>query len=147
MTKQPFQPLQKSHFHPSKTNSNVADNKNKTNNKNKNKTNNKSETNNEILTAVSVDDEFEFVWNLYDRKGNKKTSRLKFNKMSDTNKRLMADHVTKYVLSTPDKQFRKNLETYINQECWNDEITSNQQSFQSGKTSGNLANCEDFING
>ena len=39
-------------------------------------------------------------------------------------KKLMADHLPKYVQSTPDKQFRKNLEGYINQECWNDEILS-----------------------
>lgn len=74
------------------------------------------------VTRKPNDDEFEFVWNLYSRKGNKKTSRLKFNKLTSTNKELMSKHVTKYILSTPNKQFRKNLETYINQECWNDEI-------------------------
>lgn len=90
---------------------NLADNKNKTNNKNK------SDNKNITLTA-----EFDLVWSMYDKKGNKKTSLAKFNKLSDSNKKLMAEHLPKYIRSTPDKQYRKNLETYINQECWNDEI-------------------------
>ena len=69
-----------------------------------------------------VNDEFEMVWNIYEKKGNKKTSQAKFNKLSSNQKQLMANHLQAYVNSTPDKEFRKNLETYINQECWNDEI-------------------------
>ncbi len=68
--------------------------------------------------------EFDLVWEMYGKKGNKKTSCMKFKRMSVTNKKLMAEHLPKYIASQPDKQYRKNLETYINQECWNDEITS-----------------------
>lgn len=69
--------------------------------------------------------EFDLVWNIYEKKGNKKTSQLKFNKLPDAKKKLMAEHLPKYVQSTPDKQFRKNLEGYITKECWNDEIVEN----------------------
>lgn len=31
-------------------------------------------------------------------------------------------HIPRYVASTPDIQFRKNFEVYLNQEAWNDEI-------------------------
>ena len=70
----------------------------------------------------SGNSEFDLVWSMYGKKGNRKTSLAKFNKMKDSNKKLMAHHLPKYIDSTPDKQFRKNLETYINQECWNDEV-------------------------
>jgi len=109
--------------------------------------NNKHKT---INTSLKDNGEFDLVWSMYEKKGNKKTSQSKFNKLTDTNKKLMSEHLQDYIDSTPDKQYRKNLETYINQECWNDEITiksSNQQSFKSGKTSGNIQQFEAFING
>ena len=124
---------------------NVADNKNK--NKNKNKTNNKNKSDSKNITLTA---EFDLVWSMYGKKGNRKTSQSKFNKLTDSNKKLMSEHLQNYIDSTPDKQFRKNLETYINQECWNDEIlikSSNQQSFKQGKTSNNLSNFEAFVNG
>lgn len=78
--------------------------------------------NQEPLNIVKDNGDFDLVWSMYEKKGNRKTSLLKFNKLSDSNKKLIIEHLPKYVSSTPDKQFRKNLETYINQECWNDEI-------------------------
>jgi hypothetical protein len=43
-------------------------------------------------------------------------------KLTEKEKELIWGHVPKYVLSTPDKQYRKNPETYLNNKCWNDEI-------------------------
>jgi hypothetical protein len=37
-------------------------------------------------------------------------------------------HVPIYVRSTPDKTFRKNPETYLNGECWNDEVVGQAKS-------------------
>ena len=71
---------------------------------------------------------FELVWLIYEKKGNKKTSKAKFSKLKDSDKLLMSEHIGAYVKSTPDKQYRKNLETYINQECWNDEVIVNEKS-------------------
>ena len=75
-----------------------------------------------LVIEPTADALFDRVWELYGRKGNKKTSRLRFNKLAKESKKAVWDHMPAYVLSTPDKQYRKNLETYINQECWNDEI-------------------------
>ena len=75
-----------------------------------------------MVKASKNNDEFDLVWAMYGKKGNRKTSLAKFNKMKDSSKKLMAHHLPRYIDSTPDKQFRKNLETYINQECWNDEV-------------------------
>lgn len=36
-------------------------------------------------------------------------------------------YIPAYVKSTPDKQYRKNFETFLNQECWNDELPNNNQ--------------------
>ena len=65
---------------------------------------------------------FEEVWELYERKGNKKTSEKKWANLKNHCREAALSHIPLYVQSTPDKQFRKNFEVYINQECWNDEI-------------------------
>ena len=80
-----------------------------------------------LVVEPTADALFDRVWELYGRKGNKKTSRLRFNKLAKESKKAVWDHMPAYVLSTPDKQYRKNLETYINQECWNDEIVTTNQ--------------------
>jgi len=76
---------------------------------------------------------FEAVWEAYGKKGNKKTSRAKFNKLDIVDQNLIYRHIPAYVLSTPDKQYRKNFETYLNQECWNDEVITNENN-QPGRT-------------
>jgi hypothetical protein len=73
------------------------------------------------------------MWEAYGKKGNKKTSRAKFNKLDILDKNLIYDHIPIYVLSTPDKQYRKNFETYLNQECWNDEVITNENNEQSNQ--------------
>ena len=87
--------------------------------------------------VVQVDDgQFEEVWIAYGKKGNKKTSKAKYAKLSLDEKVALYWHVPKYVLSTPDKQYRKDFQTYINQECWNDEVIPNGQQNQSNGVGG-----------
>jgi len=105
---------------------------------NKNDKNVKNENNDKKTNG-----EFDLVWNMYEKKGNKKTSQNKFNKMTDANKQLMSEHLPEYVKSTPDKQYRKNLESYINQECWNDEISIKSEVSQySAITQKNIQNLQ-----
>lgn len=68
---------------------------------------------------------FENVWEQYGKKGNRKTSKAKWDRLSNTNKALALKHIPGYVGATPDKQYRKNFETYLNQEVWNDNLLSN----------------------
>lgn len=80
--------------------------------------------------AVSNDDteeSFKIIWSMYGKKGNRKTSLEKFSKLSIETMQLIFDHIPAYVRSTPDKQYRKNFETYINQNCWMDEINETSQ--------------------
>jgi uncharacterized protein YdaU (DUF1376 family) len=114
-------------FKPTKNNANAMRTHSEGNANHKPLTNNHKPINN-----TKDNDEFELVWSLYERKGNKKTSKAKFIKLSGEYRGAMLKHIPDYVLSTPDKQYRKNLETYINQECWNDEV-HHETSRQSNK--------------
>ncbi len=89
-------------------------------NKNKTLTNISNDESKDSQDTNSLD--FDNVWELYQKKGNKKTSFSKWNKLSVSKKKLALSHIPEYVQATPDKKFRKNFETYINQEAWNDEL-------------------------
>ncbi len=92
---------------------------------------------NKTIDQSAIDHEFDQVWDLYGKKGNKKTSKKKWIKLSNENKQDIYNHLPAYTLSTPDKQYRKNFETYINQECWNDEVINHEQKNRlNGNTGG-----------
>lgn len=97
--------------------------------KNKNINNNIGEST-DSPTALS----FENIWSLYGKKGNKKTSEGKWSKLSEVAKVKAFAYIPAYVEATPDKQFRKNLETFLNQECWNDELPNNPVNKQENET-------------
>ena len=65
---------------------------------------------------------FDEFWNSYDKKVEKGACEKKFDKLTEKEKALIWEHVPKYVSSTPDKNYRKNPETYLNNKCWNDEV-------------------------
>ena len=66
--------------------------------------------------------EFQKLWKLYGKKGNLKTSRSRFNKLSDKKKVLIFQVLPSYIKETPEKIYRKNAEAWLNQEGWNDVI-------------------------
>jgi len=80
------------------------------------------ETKKEIETCLT----FERFWEMYGKKGNRKTSEARFNKVSEANRVLIAKNLEAYVISTPDKQFRKDAQSWLNMECWNDEVMITQ---------------------
>jgi len=69
---------------------------------------------------------FERFWEMYGKKGNRKTSEARFNKVSEANRVLIAKNLKAYITSTPDKQFRKDAQSWLNMECWNDEVMITQ---------------------
>ncbi|OAV68534.1 hypothetical protein Barb6XT_00081 [Bacteroidales bacterium Barb6XT] len=79
-------------------------------------------------TSVSPPDssnsefDFENVWELYGKKGSRKISLSRWNALSKVKKRLATDYIPAYVNATPERRFRKNFETYISREAWNDEL-------------------------
>jgi hypothetical protein len=89
--------------------------------------NDESEKSSQEFVEVEVFDElsFENVWERYGRKGNKKTSKKRWDVLPKKAKQIAVVHIPRYVKATPTLQYRKNFETYINQEAWNDEIIEN----------------------
>ena len=66
---------------------------------------------------------FENVWNLYQKKvGDKTRLNKKWNSMSLKDRKAATEYIPSYVLSTPEKQYRKNFQTFLNQRAWEDEI-------------------------
>ena len=66
---------------------------------------------------------FDFFWNLYDKKiGDKEKVFKKWCKLSNEEKQLINDYIPKYKISQPEKRYRKNPETFLNNKGWNDEI-------------------------
>jgi uncharacterized protein YdaU (DUF1376 family) len=96
-------------------------------------TNNKIPLKEKTLVEKPDDSEFESLWILYGKKGNRKTSLQKFNRLNKTNLALLKNHLPKYVQSTPDLQYRKGLQSYIEKECWNDEITTTGNYYETAK--------------
>jgi hypothetical protein len=66
--------------------------------------------------------DFENVWGLYERKGSRKLSERKWKQLSTSNREKALKNIPLYVAATPEKQYRKNFETYLGQEAWNDEL-------------------------
>ena len=79
--------------------------------------------------------DFEIVWNLYDKKkGDKDKLKIRWDKLSFSVQQLIIEHIPKYKKEQPDKQFRKNFETYLNNKSYNDEILINEKSGTSFKS-------------
>jgi len=91
-----------------------------------------NETSNDLILYPSFDD----FWELYDKKVNKLDTERKWNKLLQVTKEEIMNHVDEYVKAVPDKQYRKNPDTYINNQCWNDEIIKNNQNGKGSAVNG-----------
>jgi hypothetical protein len=69
-----------------------------------------------------IDDSFEEWWFSYDKKTGKEKAFNKWKILLPQEKDLALSVVHKYVQSTPDKQWRKDPTTYLNNKSFNDEI-------------------------
>jgi hypothetical protein len=68
---------------------------------------------------------FRFIdfWELYDKKvGDKVKIEKVWIKLTEEERSIAMDHIPKYKISTPDKIWRKNPATYLNNKSFNDEI-------------------------
>ena len=65
---------------------------------------------------------FDEFWNLYDKKVSTEKAKKKYATISEAKRRLIKNTLATYVASTPEKRYRKDPCTYLNQESWNDEI-------------------------
>ena len=66
---------------------------------------------------------FDRAWNMYDKKvGCKAKLEKKWNSMSKADRKAAIEYIPLYVLSQPNKQYRKNFQTFLNQRGWEDEL-------------------------
>jgi len=94
--------------------------------------NSSSSINTSLISGYS----FEDFWNDYDKKvGDKERVQKKFEGFSEKVREEIRLHLPKYKEAQPEKRFRKNPETFLNQKGWTNEIiqsttngTSNQKS-------------------
>lgn len=66
---------------------------------------------------------FDEFWELYDKKtGERKKLTKKWLALTDKEREMIMNYIPKYIECQPDKQFRKNPETFLNNKSWNDEL-------------------------
>ncbi len=73
---------------------------------------------------VSVAEEYPFseFWEFYDKKKDKQRAEKVYKKISLRDRKCIFNTLQAYKDSTPDKQYRKNPETYLRNRTWEDEI-------------------------
>jgi hypothetical protein len=66
---------------------------------------------------------FDSFWDLYDKKtGEKLKLSDKWNKLSDSERTAIMKYIPFYKICQPDKKFRKDPQTFLNNKSWNDEL-------------------------
>lgn len=67
---------------------------------------------------------FDVFWDVYGKKVDRKKCEKKWATLTEEQRRLAMNHVPRYIASSSGRElkFRKNPLTYLNGECWNDEI-------------------------
>jgi hypothetical protein len=81
---------------------------------------NKQETIQTIKTCFSFDD----FWAMYDKKIDSKKCMAKYEKLTEIQRAKIKQTLPAYLSTINDKQFQKHPATYLNNECWNDDIFS-----------------------
>lgn len=76
----------------------------------------------DTIRSIISDKEFEKWWDMYDKKRGRDKCLAKWKKLTSTERLSCMEATPAYVASTPDKQYRKDPLTYLNQKAWKDEI-------------------------
>lgn len=75
-----------------------------------------------VKETVNINIPFSDFWDKYDYcKGKKSDVEAKWNALTDEDRTLTMESLDTYLLSTPDKTYRKYPMSYLNTEAWNDE--------------------------
>ena len=72
--------------------------------------------------SIIESNDFEKFWDLYEKKVGRKRCIKKWSKIKASDREKIIDSLPAYVRSTPDRVFRMNPMTYLNGECWKDEV-------------------------
>lgn len=76
------------------------------------------------ISSIPFDD----FWNLYDKKrGDKGKLSRRWDKMSAKDKEVIMAYIPAYKDATPDKQYRKDPQTFFNNRSWEDELITSKK--------------------
>ena len=84
----------------------------------------------ESRSSFSDKDKFEIFWSIYDKKVGKEKSSSLWNKLSKKDKEDCMKFIPLYIKERPNKQYRKNPETFLRNKSWNDEIITSNNTTQ-----------------
>lgn len=88
---------------------------------------------------------FQDFWDLYDKKNDLSKCESKWKKINQGAREKIMHHLALYVRATPDKAFRKNPITYLNNESWNDEIITRQHNGQGKSAHDSKSRIDEII--
>ena len=75
------------------------------------------------IKVKEINIDFDFFWDYYDKRvGEKSKIKKKWDNLTDEERQKAFNFIESYKIVQPDKQFRKNPETFLNNKSWNDEI-------------------------
>ncbi len=84
-------------------------------------TSNKQKHNNKQKQSEGLP--FDLFWNAYDKKkGDKEKLTRKWEALNESDRTAIMEYIPKYKESQPDKQYRKDPQTFLNNKSWNDEL-------------------------
>ena len=72
--------------------------------------------------SIIESNDFEEFWELYSKKVGRKRCIKKWSKIKNADREEIINSLPAYIISKPDKAFRMNPLTFLNGECWKDEI-------------------------
>ncbi len=86
--------------------------------------------NKELDIDIDIDTKISFIqfWDLYDKKVDRPKCEKKWNKLSFGDQRDILNYIPDYKISQPQKQYRKNPETFFNNRSWENEIITSGKS-------------------
>ena len=92
-------------------------------------TENESESTNEgVINIINVP--FDVFWDLYDKKrGERQKLEKKWNGLTNKERSEIMEYIPIYKEATPDKKFRKDPQTFLNNKSWNDEVIMPSSTF------------------
>lgn len=94
-----------------------------------------------IKKEPAINITFEEFWEHYDKKtGSPKKLISKWNALTDDERLKAMEHIKAYKIAQPDKQYRKNPETYLNNHSFNDEIIPTTKGVQNARPQSTTTN-------
>jgi hypothetical protein len=91
----------------------------------------KEKEENNVVFAEVLEFSFDEFWGLYPNKTNKKGAKVRFDKLTKSQKEKIEQHLPYFISNKPFKEYNyPHATTYLNQERYNDEVINNNQTLK-----------------